>query len=117
MNGIVYFLSVSHRPQLDDEKTFLAEKPRHSFLYSKFGWSVFLDTVMEMGGTKNRENIRLDLIHIEKGSPTNSKTNERRYCMKDAENYAVLCPNEWEVERGTKYTPRAVGQVMAAREL
>ncbi|KAH7068945.1 hypothetical protein BKA63DRAFT_520351 [Paraphoma chrysanthemicola] len=115
-NELVYFLSASHRPQLDNEKTFLAEKRIHSFLYSDFGWSVFLDTVMEKDGTKDPEGIRLDLIHVEKGTPTNSKTNERRYCMKDAEDYEVPWPDEWEVERGAKYKPRAVGQVIGARE-
>ena len=118
LNGLAYFISAVHRPELelDQNAAFLSQKQAHSFLYSDFGWSVFLDSVMERAGTKDPADVRPDLIHIEKGTPTNTKTGERRYCMKDATDHSVPWPDNWEIERGPKYTPRAVGHVVGTRE-
>lgn len=37
--------------------------------------------------------------------------------MEDVEAYELPWPDEWDVERGVKYTPRAIGRVIGARVL
>jgi len=44
------------------------------YLCSDFGWSVFINTVID----EDPADIRLKLVYVIKGTPTNKRTNERK---------------------------------------
>ncbi|EXJ73847.1 uncharacterized protein A1O5_03609 [Cladophialophora psammophila CBS 110553] len=72
-------------------------------LQSDFGWSVHLDTY----GDRDPAVVRPELVHIRKGTPTNSRTGERKLRIRDGSGIgrgakSCVCP----VERGPTYTPR-----------
>ena len=82
---------------------------RLPFLTSDFGWSIFLDTI----GNKDPSSIRRDLVHIQKGTPTNSKTSERKTRLRDGIVQAYnSCPHKSRLIRGREYLPRSSAQTL-----
>jgi hypothetical protein len=78
-------------------------------LSSDFGWSVFLDTV----GDKDPASSRPDLVRVVKGTPTNSKTGERKFKIRDGGGFrAVEYPDSYPLTRGPEYTPSLAGRVI-----
>ena len=59
--------------------------PNLPFLRCDLGWSIFLDTI----GDKDPANVRRDLIHIQKGIPTDTRTNEQKNHLRDGPVKAV----------------------------
>lgn len=97
------FLVGTERMDEDDSK-------RHNpvFLYSDFGWSLFLDTV----GDKDPALARPELVHIKKGTPTNLKTKERKLRIRDGRGCGTgHKPSTYPVLRGLEYFPRLVARV------
>lgn len=64
--------------QRNDTKRFSTET-QYLYLCSDFGWSVFLSTV----GDQDPAEVRPELIHVRKGTPTNAKTRERKLRIRD----------------------------------
>ena len=78
------------------------------FLCSDFGWSVFLDTV----GDKDPGVVRPELVHVKRGTPTNSKTKERRLRIRDGYGYdSSYNPEKFPLLRGLEYLPRLAARV------
>ena len=83
------------------------------FLTSDFGWSIFLDTI----GNKDPSSIRRNLIHVQKGIPTNSKTNERKTRLRDGPLQAYnSCNYKSRVVRGRECLPRTVAKTLHRTE-
>ena len=97
-----------------------AHQPRASessglILASDFGWSVFLDTV----GDKDPAVVKRELVHVKRGIPTNSKTNERKLRIYDGADMGFgrneppkTCPQI----RGPEYLPRLAARVNKRKE-
>lgn len=86
------------------------------FLLSYFGWSVFLDTI----GDKDPAETIPYLIHIQKGVPTDTTTNERRFIIADGSygRFSFNLPKIYGMP-GTemkKSLPRAAARVTRRRE-
>lgn len=78
------------------------------FLCSDFGWSIFLDTV----GDKDPGIVRPELVHIKRGTPTNSKTKERKLRILDGYYHDTgRLPDTFPLIRGLKYSPRLAARV------
>jgi len=77
-NGIIRLLSLDSSYQRHDNWASSASS-QTLFLWSDFGWSVFLGTI----GDKDPAEVKPHLIHIRKGVPTNAKTNERKLRISD----------------------------------
>ncbi|KAL9621135.1 MAG: hypothetical protein Q9160_004386 [Pyrenula sp. 1 TL-2023] len=83
------------------------------FLCSDYGWSVFFDTV----GDVDPGMIRPELVHIQKGTPTKKGTNERKSRVYDGYGIAGKgYPDQYPLERGMTYTPRAAARVRQRTE-
>lgn len=81
-------------------------------LCSDFGWSVFLDTV----GDKDPGVVRPELVHVKRGTPTNSKTKERRLGVRDGRGYdSSHKPQTFPLLRGLEYLPRLAARVHPTR--
>ena len=61
----------------DDDLWSASYMERFLFLCSDFGWSVYLDSV----GDKDPANIRPEVVHVQRGTPTNLQTGERKFKM------------------------------------
>ncbi|KAI4122401.1 MAG: hypothetical protein LQ347_006510, partial [Umbilicaria vellea] len=114
-NGPVERSELSARSVFDAVQSFLVGSDyldeyscQDSFLRSEFGWSVFLVTV----GDKDPGIVRPELVHIKRGTPTNTKTKERKLRMKDSLG-AVLkgIPEGQPLLRGLEYLPRLAARV------
>ena len=80
----------------------------HLLLSSDFGWSVFLDTV----GDKDPGVIRPELVHVKRGTPTNSKTKERKLRILDGRSHGpARMPSTYLLLRGLEYSPRLAARV------
>ncbi|KAI9723888.1 MAG: hypothetical protein M1828_004007 [Chrysothrix sp. TS-e1954] len=82
------------------------------YLYSDWGWSVYLDTV----GDKDPTDVRPDLVHVRHGVPTSKRSGARKQFIRDG--YAGckrLCPDSHEVIRAATYVPRAMATIMSRR--
>jgi hypothetical protein len=79
------------------------------FLYSDFGWSVFLNIV----GDQDPASVRPELLHLQKGVPTNSKTNEQKLRCKDAMGFSNLTDFDYgSIHRSPTYVPRAAARTI-----
>jgi hypothetical protein len=79
------------------------------FLCSDFGWSVYLDTVCD----HDPASCRPELVRVVKGTPTNSKTGERKFRMRDGGGFrTVEYPDSYPLTRGPDYIPSAAGRVL-----
>ena len=82
-------------------------------LYSDFGWSVYSDAL----GEKDPAKVRPDLVHIKQGTPTHSRTNERKVRIVDGDgNINIYYPSPILVLRGRDYTPRAAARGLKRSE-
>ncbi|KIW89581.1 uncharacterized protein Z519_09737 [Cladophialophora bantiana CBS 173.52] len=82
-------------------------------LQSDFGWCVHLDTY----GDRDPAVVRPELVHIRKGTPTNSRTGERKLRIRDGSGFvggekSCVCP----VERGLTYTPRTFANYTSRKD-
>lgn len=89
-----------------------ASKSDTRILNSDFGWSVFLDTL----GNKDPGEVRPGLIHVQKGTPTNKRTGERKLHISDGNNFGADYTPRFSTLTGPKYVPRAVARVLQRTE-
>lgn len=87
----------------------------HLFLVSDFGWSVFFDTLWD----KDPAEVRPDLVHVVSGTPTNIKTMEQKFLLRDG---VLLRGGESHLEEsrlfsGATYLPRCAAKASKRREL
>jgi len=110
-HGLVALLD-SDFDNRDDSPRFSS---RHFFLSlcSDFGWSIFFDTV----GDKDPSDCKPELIHVQPGTPTNAKTGERKFKIRDGGGVRIkLYPDVYPVKRGPTYLPRTSATVLLRRE-
>ncbi len=113
-NGIIRLLSLGSSCQRHD-KWVSSAYSQTLFLWSDFGWSVFLGTTLD----KDPAEVKPHLIHIRKGVPTNARTNERKRRIGDgyydfpSDLPRAYCEPPEETE---SCLPRAVAQVTRRSE-
>lgn len=84
------------------------------FLCSDFGWSIFLDSV----GDKDPSDCRVDLLRVQRGTPMNSLTGERKRKLRDGTGFFVRSdyPQSYNPIRGRDYLPRSCAKVAERKE-
>ena len=83
------------------------------FLRSDFGWSIFLDTI----GDKDPAHIRRDLVHIQRGIPTDTRTNEQKSYIHDGPVYKCnMYDGIGHVLRDKQIVPRSAAKVQKRTE-
>lgn len=85
------------------------------FLISSRGWSCFYTVV----GDIDPGNVNCELISLQRGIPTNQRTNERKCCISDAPR---IYPKGkfWGpglIDKGNSYVPRCISPVAKRTEL
>ncbi|KAH0845987.1 hypothetical protein FOPE_11189 [Fonsecaea pedrosoi] len=82
-------------------------------LCSDFGWSVLLNTY----GDVDPGDIRPELVRVRKGTPTHSKTEERKLRIVDGNAVERSAKSYvYPVERGLEYTPRTFANYTSRKE-
>jgi len=95
----------------DDNPRF-SSRARFLSLCSDFGWSVYLDTI----GDKDPASSRPELVRIQKGTPTNSRTGERKFKIRDGPGVRFIeYPDEYPLTRGPEYLPRLSVRVLSRK--
>ena len=85
----------------------------YPFLWSDFGWSIFLDIV----GDKDPSEVQLGFVYIKAGVPTRQGTNERRPLLVDGNARPFGDPpTTFPVLRGDRYIPRAAASITNRQE-
>ena len=93
----------------DDKPRFSSRMTHFLFLWSDFGWSVYLDTV----GDKDPAEVRRHLVHVKRGTPTNLKTNERKLLLRDGSGFTrKMYPDSFPLLNGGSYVPRCAAKVV-----
>ena len=97
----------------DDDPT-MSSRHRHFLcLVSDFGWSVFLNTL----GDKDPAMVRPELVRVQRGTPVNEKTEERKCRIRDHE---PLEGDTWraghKLSNELEYLPRAAATVSRRTE-
>lgn len=114
--GILRLLSADalNRPYGPQSTISSNEDSQFLFLCSDFGWSVFLDTV----GDKDPADVKPHLIHIQKGVPTNSKTQERKSQISDGPWVQADLPRVYRIPPAETKTslPRLAAKVTHRKE-
>lgn len=88
-------------------------RPLSLFLGSDFGWSVFLST----RGDRDPTEVRPELIEVKMGTPTNIKTNERRFLLRDGTGLVRKdYPDSYPTFTGPSYLPRCAAKVSRRQE-
>ena len=83
------------------------------WLRASHGWSVHLNTVGEHDPAK----VRLELVHVRKGIPTNPRTNERKLWIRDGVGVTKGTHNNvYPIERDSEYLPRACAKFLEKQE-
>ena len=82
------------------------------FLWSDFGWSIFLDII----GDKDPSDVQIGVAHVKIGVPTRQGTNERRFLIADGNVPPLKRQPESPLLRGDHYTPRAAASVTSRQE-
>jgi hypothetical protein len=80
------------------------------YLCSDYGWSVLLDTV----GHEDPSDVRPERIHLQRGTPTDKKTLQRKFRILDGRGIPAADYPEENLpppQEGNKYQPRCVAQV------
>jgi len=72
------------------------------YLWSDFGWSVLLDT-------EDPSDVRPEILHIKRGTPTHSQTSERKLRIRDGLGFTRAYPRSYAIDRGVMYRPRSSG--------
>jgi hypothetical protein len=81
-------------------------------LCSDFGWSVHLSTF----GDQDPADVQPEMVHVRKGTPTNSRTGERKLRIRDGGDFGVTpFPMVSFVERGQEYTPRTFARLTRSK--
>ena len=83
-----------------------------TFLYSDFGWTVFLGCVDD----RNPAHVRPEILHIKKGIPTNIQTGEQKYRIVDGLSNDVGNSGITILDREGTYVPRCVNSVKLRTE-
>ena len=108
-HAVVALLSTSDTGELAGKRPYDRPLPG-LYLCSDYGWSVFLDTV----GHKDPSNVRPERIHLQRGTPTDSKTLQRKFRILDGHGFPAVDYPEQKLpspQDGKKYRPRCVAQV------
>ncbi|OAG44347.1 hypothetical protein AYO21_01343 [Fonsecaea monophora] len=108
-DGVSRLLSSTKSLSQDKTRRFAAAE----FLCSDFGWSVLLNTYGEL----DPGDIQPEFVRIRKGTPTHSKTQERKLRIVDrsiAERSAKSYV--FPIERGLEYTPRTFAKSTSMKE-
>lgn len=114
-HAVVRLLTETEFDQRDDDPEFSSRITHFLFLCGDFGWSVFLDTV----GDKDPASVRSELICVQKGTPTNSKTGERKFKIRDGAGIVFRTadhPDFSPLTRGPDYLPRRCARVLSRQE-
>ena len=113
--GVLLLLCDDPPRNFDEESS----REAHDTLYLRadFGWSVFLDTV----GGKDPEDTSSHLIHVKQSTPTDVRTNERRFEIGYAGAHYLYGSDRPRVfhippEEDLRCVPRAVAQVSRCRQ-
>ena len=86
---------------------------RACFLCSCYGWSIFFDTV----GDKDPALVRRDVVHVQKGTPVGSKTNEHKEDLADGPlDTHTIHTGGTKIIRGDSFAPRTAASVLRRRE-
>ncbi len=111
--GIVQLLSddIAH---MRGNSLYLHEDSECLLLCSDFGWSVFLDTI----GDKDPAEVKPHLVHIQRGVPTNARTNERKLQIIDGRNVTFELPRVYRIppEKKMWCIPKTVAKVTRRSE-
>ena len=84
-----------------------------AFLYSDFGWSIFLDTIED----RDPGLVRRDLVHIRNGIPTSPETNEQKKCLIDGPLQShTLTPTKVRITPVRDFTPRTTATIIRRHE-
>ena len=78
-----------------------------AFLISDHGWSVFLSNV----GDEDPANVNCELVCVKRGTPTSTKTGERRYRILDAPSIRDDSSVNYILEHEGRYEPRSTWKV------
>lgn len=76
------------------------------WLYSDFGWSVYLSAA----GNQDPSSVRPELVNLERGAPTHSKTNEQKLCCRDSFFSQASHLEMGPIQRTATYVPRSVAR-------
>ena len=107
-HGVAKLLTESSFDSRDDDPSLSGRFKNFLWLISDFGWSVFLDTA----GEQDPSFIRPELVRIQKGTPVNKETGERKFRVRDGHGYYSGASVSGHVLRGEfNYTPRAAAKV------
>jgi hypothetical protein len=116
-HAVALLLSNGVADPRDDTPGYSSRETHFLFLWSDFGWSIFLDTVDPLG-EKDPASVRPEFVHAKRGTPTNVKTNERKFLLRDGTAFAkVRYPASYPIFTGATYVPRCAAKVMRRREL
>ena len=81
--------------------------PENVFLCCEFGWSIYFDTF----GDRDPAQVKPELIHIQKGVPTNKRTMERKMLISDGGStprpMGTPSMDNSQPIRGREYVPRS----------
>lgn len=93
---------------------FLDDVAKHdnTFLLSEYGWSIFFTVV----GESDPSDIDPTLLCVQRGVPLNPKTNERKYCIRDAPPIFDPQPPNAIVDKTGSYVPRCISRVVKTVE-
>jgi hypothetical protein len=112
-HALATFLSDRRFNYKDDVSGLAGQESRFLFLYSDFGWSILLDTM----GHKDPADIRPHLVHILPGTPTNIRTGERKYQLRDGMGRPKdLPPRSYPLLAGSSRVPRCAAKVTKRSE-
>lgn len=112
-HAIAKLLTETELDAPDDTPNLSSRAGYFLFLFSDFGWSVFLDSV----GDRDPERCRPELIHVQQGTPMNSTTGERKHRIRDGVGYFTLAhPDAYPLARGTEFLPRLSAKVVKRKE-
>lgn len=75
-----------------------------TFLISEAGWSVFLNNIQDGDPAKGAP----ELLHVKRGIPTNTRTNEQKHRIGDSLSRLYPQPATRVEDRGDSYIPRCV---------
>jgi hypothetical protein len=113
-HGVATLLSTSVFDPREDMPRYSGRTMHFLYLWSDFGWSVYLDTV----GDKDPADIRPELVNVEVGTPTNIKTNERKLLLRDGRGYAKkIYPNSYPLFEDVTYVPRCAAKVIKRSQI
>jgi hypothetical protein len=83
----------------------------HLCLCSDFGWCAHLNTV----GDQDPGNIRPELVQVRRGTPVNSKTNERKLRIRDSPGFTTAHYADWDIhalEKGPNLPIRSIAKTV-----